>query len=201
MRSAGARCHVPVFDERELAEFAHVDDDDVLVSEGVDLRNEASAHAFFESTGPLWASIHIAGGFSMQPIQDATLADFEHLMSLNAATCFLSCREAVTQMRRASGGRIVNVTAQPAVQPAPSMVAYAASKAAVASITQCLALEVASDEIFVNAIVPSIMDTPTNRLAMPDADRSQWSALSDVAETIAGLVAPEFKENGKLVPV
>ena len=125
---------------------------------------------------------------------------------LNAVTCFLCCREAIRAMRRGGdtgvGGRIVNVAARPVVQPAGGMLAYTTAKAGVASLTQCLADEVRSDRILVNAVLPSIMDTPANRAAMPDADHSAWPEVDEVAETMVFLASPENAlTSGALVPV
>jgi len=81
-------------------------------------------------------------------------------------------------------------------------VSHAAAKAGVAAITESLAIELAADRILVNAIVPGIMDTPTNRSAMPDTDRSSWSALAAVAEAVAFLVSPaDANTTGVLMPV
>jgi NAD(P)-dependent dehydrogenase (short-subunit alcohol dehydrogenase family) len=86
--------------------------------------------------------------------------------------------------------------------PAGGMIAYSTSKAAVASITQCLADELKSDRILVNAVVPSIMDTPANRNAMPDAKFDNWPKVNQVARAIAFLAGPENAlTSGALVPV
>jgi NAD(P)-dependent dehydrogenase (short-subunit alcohol dehydrogenase family) len=102
------------------------------------------------------------------------------------------------------GGRIVNVAARPALEPraGAGMVAYTASKAAVAAITLALAEEVVHDGILVNAVVPSIMDTPANRAAMPQADASRWPSVDDVAATILFLASPaNTATRAGLVPV
>ena len=108
-------------------------------------------------------------------------------------------------MRRAgAGGRIVNVAARPGVEPrtGAGMAAYAAAKAAVAALTQALAEEVAAEGIWVNAVAPSILDTPANRAAMPDADHAAWPKTTAVAETIVFLAAPDNAvTRGAVVPV
>ncbi len=106
--------------------------------------------------------------------------------------------------RRPGRGRIVNVAARPALEPrhGAGMTAYTVSKAAVAALTQALAEEVAGEEILVNAVVPSIMDTRANRRAMPDADFSKWATLDEVASTIVFLASPaNCSTRGGLVPV
>src|SRR5206468_9529944 len=112
----------------------------------------------------------------------------------NAVSSFLCCREAVRKIRASgdsAGGRIVNVASKPAVNPAAGLCAYAASKAAVTNLTLGLAEELAAERIWVNAVLPSIMDTPANRAAMPKADFSLWPKVSEVAATIVFLAAPQ----------
>ena len=153
----------------------------------------------------LWASIHSAGAFAAGLIADTSLADFRSMMDVNAVTCFLCCREAVRRIRAhpgTPGGRLVNVAARPAVTPAPGVSAYAASKAAVASLTLGLSEELAAERIWVNAVLPSLMDTPANRKAMPNADFAKWPKVADVAATIAFLASPQNAvTRGALVPV
>jgi NAD(P)-dependent dehydrogenase (short-subunit alcohol dehydrogenase family) len=106
-------------------------------------------------------------------------------------------------MRRGgAGGRIVNVAARPALTSGPGMVAYTASKAAVASITTSLAAEVVEERILVNAIVPSIIDTPANRASMPKADHGKWPKAQELAEAIAFLSSPaNALTTGAMLPV
>lgn len=169
----------------------------------VSLDDEQAAIAYYAALPPLWASIHLVGGFAMASVADTSLADLEAMWRLNTTTCFLSCREAVASMRRGGrGGRIVNVGARPVVQPAAGMIAYVTAKAGVTAITQALAAEVLGDGILVNAILPSIIDTPANRAAMPDADHTRWPTPAELAQAIAYLVAPENSvTSGALVPV
>ena len=110
---------------------------------------------------------------------------------------------AVRKMRASGGsGRIVNVAAKPVLIPTGGLSAYAASKAAVASLTLSLSEELAAESIWVNAVVPSIMDTPANRQAMPKANFDKWPKVQDVAATIAFLASPQNSvSRGALVPV
>lgn len=200
----GAICHIPTYDAEAspgaigLAEEA----DRVRLAAGVDLTSEASARAFFDGVPAPAASVHAAGGFAMAGVLDTGLEDFEAMHRQNAVTCFLSCREAIRNMRGAGGGRIVNVAARPAAWPAGGLVAYTTSKAAVASMTQCLADEVSGDGILINAVMPSIIDTPPNRSAMPAADHDRWPKPEQIAEAIAFLASPRNElTSGALVPV
>jgi NAD(P)-dependent dehydrogenase (short-subunit alcohol dehydrogenase family) len=169
----------------------------------VDLTSEPAATAYYAALPPLWASIHLAGGFAMAPLTDTSLADFARQWQTNAVTCFLSCREAVRAIRATGrGGRIVNVASRAVLQPAPAMAAYVAAKAAVAALTQTLAAELAADRILVNAVVPSIIDTPANRASMPTADHASWPKPAELAEAIAYLASPHNTlTSGALLPV
>jgi NAD(P)-dependent dehydrogenase (short-subunit alcohol dehydrogenase family) len=204
---AGASVHIPVLDAEELARFPYRQR--VRTELGVDLTDEAAVERFYGGLAgsPLWASIHIAGGFGMSPVERTSKSDFVGMMQMNALTCFLCSREAVRLMKASKGdrgGRIVNVAARPGVIPelGAGMAAYAASKAAVAALTQALGAELAAQGILVNAVVPSIMDTPANRRSMPEADHGRWPKVEDVARTIAFLASPgNTVTRGGLVPV
>ena len=203
---AGARCHLPCRQGKGLTRFPYADHDRVRIVENVDLADEAKVETFYAELPdrPLWASIHVAGGFAMSPLGKTAKADFGRQMGMNAVTCFLCCREAVKRMGRTEGGRIVNLAARPALEPrtGAGMAAYTASKAAVAALTQALAEELVGDRILVNAVVPSIMDTSANRKAMPNADYSKWAKVEEVAATIAFLASPQnTATRGGLVPV
>src|SRR5262249_1296466 len=122
---------------------------------------------------------------------------------------FLCTRAAIGAIRARGagdpkGGRIVNVAARPALEPrlGAGMVAYAASKAAVATLTQALAEEVAGEDIWINAVAPSVLDTPANRAAMPDAPHHRWVALPALAALIAFLASPDNgATRGAVIPV
>lgn len=198
----GASVHIPTFDENEAKHFALKDDDNVHLVSGMDLTNDALVDRFYKGVGLLWASIHVAGGFDMSPVLDTSAAAFDKQMNMNARTCFLCSREAVRHMQ--GGGRIVNVAARPGVEPrqGAGMVAYAASKAAVAAMTQAMGEELAGQGIWVNAVAPSILDTAANRAAMPNADFASWPKVEEVAATIVHLASPENGvARGAVVPV
>ena len=199
--TAGAIVHVPVYIAEELQRFPYRGHEAVRVHEGLDLGKEGDVARLYGATSALYASVHVAGGFSMGPIADTSLESWEHLMRMNATTCFLCCREAVRTLNGGEG-RIVNVAARPALVPTAQMSAYAASKAAVSALTLSLAEETAESVVWVNAIVPSIIDTEVNRAAMPDADHAAWPSPEQIAETIAFLASPQNAvTRGALVPV
>lgn len=201
----GAVCHVPNAHAAVPAHFALTGNDRVKLAHNVDLADPAKVEAFYASIPELWASIHLAGGFAMAPIENTDPASFDEMMDTNARTTFLCCRAAVRSMLASgAGGRIVNVSARPGLDPrrGAGMVAYAASKAAVAAMTVALAEEVKASGILVNAIAPSTLDTPANRAAMPKADFGKWVGLEAVAETVTALVSTRnILTSGALVPL
>ncbi len=212
LRTAGAICHVPNLVAAELADWPFANDPGVHVTRGVDVADEAAVAGFYGALPPLWASIHLAGGFAMAPIAEITADDFRAQLRMNALSAFLCSAAAVKAIRArgqpgpdgAKGGRIVNVAARPALEPrlGAGMVAYAASKAAVAALTQALAQETAEEEIWVNAVAPSVLDTPANRSAMPDADFAKWVAPAELARLIAFLASPQNRvTRGAVIPV
>ena len=199
---AGAEVHVPCILERELERFPYTDHERVHVSHPVELTDDAAVRDWYGTIGDLWASVHIAGGFAFTPLADLTAADVDAQARMNLATCLLCCREAAARMD--GGGRIVNVTARPALdgRQGAMLTAYAASKAGVATVTEALATELLDDGVLVNAIAPSVMDTPGNRASMPDADFDRWVAPEDAAEVVAFLASPRNRVvSGALVPV
>ena len=200
---AGATVHVPLIETETPASFELAEHDQIVLEHGVNLSDEAQATAYYARLPPLWASIQVAGGFSMAPLLDTSQAQFDALMAMNATSCFLACREAARRIRETGiGGRLVNVAARPVLVPTAGLVAYAASKAAVAAITTTLAEELASEGILVNAVAPSIIDTPANRAAMPQADHASWPTPRDLAETIVHLASPANRSaRGSIVPV
>lgn len=195
--NAGAQVHIPCFSAQELEGLPFVDHPAVHIEHPVDLTDAQVVERYYASLPPLWASLQVAGGFAMAPIVETEPAEFSRLMELNVTSCFLCCRAAVASMRRRggeepTGGRLVNVAARPALENrlGAGMVAYTISKAAVAALSVSLGEELAGEGIWVNAVAPSIIDTPANRQAMPEADHNSWAAVADIAETMAFLASP-----------
>ena len=202
---AGATCHVPYLIDQEAARFPFRDHAQVKLVTDMDLAEESAVARLFEGVPALWASIHLVGGFAMAPVGKTSKADLMKQVDMNFVTAFLCCRAAVNAMTRTgAGGRIVNVATRPALEwrAGAGMVAYVASKAAVAALTVALAEEVVQADILVNAVAPSTMDTPANRAAMPKADFNAWTKVEDVAATILFLASPENRvTRGGVVPV
>jgi NAD(P)-dependent dehydrogenase (short-subunit alcohol dehydrogenase family) len=202
---AGAACTVPYMVEAEAKRFDHRDNAKVKLIRASGLADETAVARLYAGVSPsngLWASIHIAGGFAMGKVADTDKAALMTQLDNNLISCFLCCRAAVNVMR--GGGRIVNVAARPALEwrSGAGMAAYTAAKAGVAALTVALAEEVAKDGILVNAVAPSIMDTPANRAAMPKADFNAWPKVDEVAATILFLASPDNRvTRGAVVPV
>jgi len=212
LRAAGAICHVPNLVATELDHFPYISDAGVHIVRGVDLEDEMAVRRFYQSLPPLWASVHLAGGFAMAPIAEMSAIDFMAQFRMNALSCFLCSAAAVAAFRArrepgpggTPGGRIVNVAARPALEPrlGAGMIAYTASKSAVAALTQALAQEMTDEQIWVNAVAPSVLDTPANRAAMPDADYRRWVAPADLAEIVTFLASPANRvTRGAVIPV
>jgi len=210
LRAANAVCHVPNLIAAELDDFPFATDAGVHIARGIDVADEAAVKRFYDALPPLWASIHLAGGFAMAPIAEISAADFTAQYHMNALSCFLCSAAAVAAFRaRAAGsstpgGRIVNVSARPAIEPrlGAGMTAYTASKSAVAALTQALAQELTDEQIWVNAVAPSILDTPANRAAMPEAEHSRWVSPADLAEVVTFLASPDNRATrGAVIPV
>jgi NAD(P)-dependent dehydrogenase (short-subunit alcohol dehydrogenase family) len=202
---AGAICHVPYIHRAEAERFRWRDHGQVKLVADIELTDEAAVVRLYERVPKLWASIHLAGGFAMAPIGETAKSDLIKQIGMNFVTAFLCCRAAVTAMMHAGeGGRIVNVATRPALEwrAGAGMVAYTASKSAVAALTVALAEEVVKSGILVNAVAPSTMDTPANRRAMPNADHETWPKVEDVATTILFLASPHNRvTRGAVVPV
>jgi NAD(P)-dependent dehydrogenase (short-subunit alcohol dehydrogenase family) len=180
--------------------------DDVLVLGGVDLTDAVQAGAAMDAVaerfGGFDALLNIAGGFTWETLQAGSIESWPAMYRLNVLTATNACRSAVPHLKRSADGRIVNVGSAAALKAGLGMGAYAAAKAGVHSLTQALAEELKGDGVTVNAVLPSIIDTPTNRKDMPDADFSAWVAPDDLAAAILFLASPAARAiTGALVPV
>jgi NAD(P)-dependent dehydrogenase (short-subunit alcohol dehydrogenase family) len=200
----GAEVHVPYLHAAEAERFSLRNHPGLRLAGPIDLASEAEVTQFYTGLPTLWASIHLAGGFMPGGIAETDRAALLRQLEMNFISCYLCCRAAVPAMRAGGGGRIVNVAARPAIEPrqGAGMSAYAASKAAVAAMTQALGEELAKDGILVNAVAPSILDTPANRATMPKAKHDLWPKVEEVAETILFLASAENRvTRGAVVPV
>jgi NAD(P)-dependent dehydrogenase (short-subunit alcohol dehydrogenase family) len=203
--ASGAICHVPYYVEAEEQHFAHRGHPRVKLIGNANLGSQTVVTRIYDSVPKLWASIHLAGGYASWPIAETDETQLMGMVRNNLLSCFLCCAAAVGAIRRAGGGgRIVNIAARPALEPrtGAGSVGYTVSKAGVAALTQSLAAEVVKEDILVNAIAPSTLDTEANRLAMPRADHTAWPKPAEVASIICNLAAPSNRvTTGAVIPV
>ena len=159
--------------------------------------------AIHQQHGRIDILANIAGGFAMGPkVEETTLDDWADMFRINAVTAWLACKYALPIMQEAGFGRIINVGARAVRRPGARMAPYCASKAAVVTLTEVLALECAETGITANCILPGTIDTPRNRSDMPKADHSKWVPPEDLAAAIIHLANPSSKSiNGAIVPV
>jgi NAD(P)-dependent dehydrogenase (short-subunit alcohol dehydrogenase family) len=153
-------------------------------------------------TGRLDALLNIAGGFRWQTLEHGDLGIWDALHSLNLKTAVTASKAALPHLLASGDGRIVNMGAAGALKAGAGMGAYSASKAGVMRFTESLAEELKGRGVTVNAVLPSIIDTPANRREMPDADFSKWVAPEDLASVILFLASEEARAvTGALLPV
>jgi NAD(P)-dependent dehydrogenase (short-subunit alcohol dehydrogenase family) len=152
---------------------------------------------------PLRAVVNLVGGYFQGPlVQDLSLADFERQFRLNVHPTFLVTRAALPPLVDAGGGSIVCMSARAAERPFAGASGYVASKAAVLAFAQAVAVEYRDRGVRCNAVLPSVIDTPANRAAEPDADHSRWVAPAAIARVILFLCSQESQAvSGAAVPV
>ena len=141
--------------------------------------------------GRIDALVHIAGGFEMGEATHAlTRASWERMMNLNAWSFVAVTQAVLPSMIERGAGRIVAVTAKVAARGLPAMAAYIASKSALQRLVEAMAAEAAPHGVAVNSVAPSVLDTPANRHAMPDANPAEWVSTAVAAQTIGFLASP-----------
>jgi NAD(P)-dependent dehydrogenase (short-subunit alcohol dehydrogenase family) len=168
-----------------------------------DLFDPASADAAVASVSELEAVVNLVGGFADGPlVHETDPEDFARLMRLNVTPTFLLARAAMPRLLERGGGAFVGVAARTALRPYAGAAAYSTSKAAVLALIQALDVEYRRDGVRCNAILPSVIDTPANREAQPDADHSKWVAPEEIAKVVRFLVSPDSAPtSGAAVPV
>ncbi|MDE0217815.1 MAG: SDR family NAD(P)-dependent oxidoreductase [Spirochaetaceae bacterium] len=190
---AGARVLVTYVVEAEVAPFR-----ERFAGRGArvelrrcDLRRADEVETLLGRVAPdsLRAVVNLAGGYTWTRVADADNAVLEHLLDLNLRTTFTVCRAAAPILTAAGGGAIVNVSARAALQGEAGNGVYGATKAAVLALTQALSAELKDAGVNVNAVLPSIIDTPANRAAMPNSDPARWVAQADLANVIVFLAS------------
>ncbi len=184
---AGWRVVVPIHDD---AERDRVCSHERLVLEPADLLDPDSARAVVaiaaaEEAAPLRAVVNLVGGFAMGGrVHDTPIEDFERQLRLNLRPTYLVCQAALPHLLAGGGGAIVCVSSRAALRPFAGAAGYITAKAALLAFVDALATEYRDDDIRVNAILPSVIDTPANRGSMPDADVSRWVTPDEIAAVV-----------------
>jgi len=152
--------------------------------------------------GALDGLANIAGGFKYETVESGSAETWDRLYAINVRTALLASQAALPHLLARGGGRIVNVGANAAGQAGMGMGAYAASKSGVARLTEAMAEEFKDRGITVNAVLPSILDTPANRADMPKADPARWVSPAALAQVIVFLLSDAAAPiTGALIPV
>lgn len=208
LRAGATVCAPYVVEEEQVALRGRVGSADAgrLEMAPCDVTNEAAVAAYaaqiVERHRRIDVLVNAVGGFAGGDLASTPLAEWNRMMTLNLSTAVVACRAVLPSMTGARWGRIVNVASRAVVPPQGGFIAYTVSKAAVITLTQALAQEVRPHGITVNAVLPSTMDTPANRRAMPDADRSGWVSTEAVARVIVFLASEDAAAvTGAAVPV
>jgi NAD(P)-dependent dehydrogenase (short-subunit alcohol dehydrogenase family) len=164
---------------------------------------QRAAHQALERFGRIDVLCNIAGAFRMgPPVHETSDADWNFLMDVNARSVLHTARAMVPLMLKSGGGKIVNVGAYAAQRGVANMGGYVASKSALIRLTETMAAELREKNINVNCVLPTIIDTPDNRAAMPDADPRRWVAPQDLAAVILFLASDEARAiHGAALPV
>ncbi len=153
--------------------------------------------------GRLEIAVNLVGGYAAgQPVSALDVDVWDRMLALNARATFLVSKHVAQPMARQQWGRIINISSRAARSGRRNAAAYAVAKQAVITLTEAQAEEVRDDHITVNAVLPSIFDTPTNRAAMPNADVSRWPRPVEIARVIAFLASDDAAIiSGAAIPV
>ena len=178
-----------------------------LLAGGVDLIDEGAVKAMVDLVldrfGRIDVLVNAAGGYrGGTPVHETPLAEWDFLVNLNARTVYIASSAVIPVMLRQGRGKIVNVAARAALQGAAKLGPYSASKSAVIRLTEAMSAELKNSGINVNCVLPSTVDTPENRQAMPKADPSRWVRPEALAEVILFLASDAARAiHGAAIPV
>jgi NAD(P)-dependent dehydrogenase (short-subunit alcohol dehydrogenase family) len=204
--AAGAHVVVTYVADAELPGFEAAVPKQGRETAKVDLTSRADVDALVARVvathGRVDVLLNLAGGFAPGAIIDTDDRDLDRLFAMNVKTAFLCTRAVLPAMIRQKHGRVVNVSARPALAGGAGVSAYAITKAGVAALTRAVADEVREHGITVNAIAPSTIDTPANRAAMPKADPSRWVKPEEIAATLVFLASDAAAAtSGAIIPI
>jgi NAD(P)-dependent dehydrogenase (short-subunit alcohol dehydrogenase family) len=199
--AAGWQVVVPWIAERELE---RVQEHEGLTLVRADLFDPSEVAGVFDAAGPsLRALVNLVGGFAEHGrVHETPFETFEEQLRLNLRPTYLCAAAAVPAMLAAGRGAIVCVSSRAALRPFPGAAGYVVAKAAVLALVDTLDAEYRKDGIRVNAVLPSVIDTPANRASMPDADFDRWVHPDEIARVIAFLCSDDASAtSGAHLPV
>ena len=162
-----------------------------------------AAVAAARERGPVRSLVNVAGGFASGPkLHEAGADELERMVALNLTTAANASRASLPAMLEAGGGAIVCIGARAALEPFAGGSSYAISKAAVLALVRSLDADYRDEGIRANAVLPSVIDTPANREAMPDADFDAWVQRAEIARVIRFLCSQDSAPvSGAAIPV
>lgn len=171
--------------------------------EAVDVTDDDALRRFFDATAPPWAVISTVGGYAPKhSLAELDPAELQHQLEVNLLSAALICKHALRVMKPVGRGRIVLTASRSATDTAGAGFAYSVSKLGVLHLTSMAADEVRGTGITVNCVVPSIIDTPVNRAALPNANHDAWPKARDIANNYVYLASPDAGlVNGAAIPV
>jgi NAD(P)-dependent dehydrogenase (short-subunit alcohol dehydrogenase family) len=171
--------------------------------ETVDVLDDAALRALFDAHPAPWAVVNTIGGFApRRPLAELDSAELTGQLELNLVTAALITKHALRVMRSSGEGRIVHTASRAGTVSAGSGFAYSVSKLGVLRLVSMAADEVRGTGITVNCVVPTIIDTPANRAAMPKANHDAWPKVAEVARSYLYLASPAAGlVNGAAIPV
>jgi NAD(P)-dependent dehydrogenase (short-subunit alcohol dehydrogenase family) len=181
----------------------HPTEDGRFQAIAADLLNPAECKQLAERVKPVDALIHVVGGFAGgKPIVETDDDEWRKMMDLNLHTAIFMVRAILPQMLEHNRGRIVTIGSRAGVEPMANYGAYSVSKAAIISLIKTLALEIKETGVTANVVLPSVIDTPANRAAMPDADYSKWVTAESIAHLLVWLASGKAADvNGAVIPM
>ena len=201
---AGHRVTATWVEERERERVqSELGDHEALTLVQADLMDPGAVQRAVDSVEDLGAVVNLVGGFaSGSRVHETDPDEWERLLRLNLRPGFLLARAAMPRFVERGGGAYVGVSARPALRPFAGAAAYVTSKAAVLAFVQALDADYRGDGVHVNAVLPSVIDTPANRAGQPDADHSKWVQPEEIAKVIRFLVSEDSAvTSGAAIPV
>jgi 3-oxoacyl-[acyl-carrier protein] reductase len=154
------------------------------------------------TSGRLDALINLVGGFATGRVVETDVSLWQRMLTMNLTSAFLVSQAVLPHMLKRGQGRIVHVAARAAIEPFAGAAAYIVSKAGLIGLIRTLSTELEGSGVTVNAVLPSTIDTPANRKAMPAADPSKWTRPDSIAQALAFLASDAASQiNGALIPI